>query len=159
MDFSQSASAHIIPNGDDGNEVDLPMMIQLCTEHFSRSYMKQGKLPSGVQHAWVLCKFDCAAWKRVPGRAHEAAFHVQGFVQTKKCPIERWQKWLPPSEFRWEPLLGGLCGNEDYETAKRELLDPNSNYPWLELLSEGALRLNIVGRKAMREVSGVHPPK
>ena len=162
VDFSESACAGLFSNENncDDNKVDLARMVQLCSSHFSRSYLPEGKLPSGVKHAWVLCKFDRAVWQRESGRQlHEASFNVRGFVQTKSSTAARWKKWLPPPEFRWKSILGGLHGNKDFDTAKRELSDPNSNYPWLELLSDGALRRNNRGRnlQAKQKVSESNP--
>ena len=151
VDFSESARAQagLVSNEDncDPDEVDLATMVQLCSSHFSRSYLPEGKVPNGVKHAWVLCKFDRAVWQRESGgQLHEASFDVRGFIQTKRSTAARWQKWLPPPDFRWKSIVGGLHGNKDFDTAMCALSDPNSNYPWIELLSNGALRRNNRGR-------------
>ena len=96
--------------------------------------------PAGTKYLVVLCRVDDLF--RPDG---EITVHLKGYTQSSKFPISSWRKWLPPPQFVWRPVRGGLYSDDQYQSDVI-LAKTSSDNPWIELLSEGKFGLNTVGR-------------
>ena len=81
---------------------------------------------------------------------------MSGFLQIATTSWNSmWERWLP--DFQWRPVLVGLCGDEEFEKAVAEI--QNDTYHdgacplWIEMLFQGELGRNNVGRRAARASS------
>ena len=70
---------------------------------------------------------------------------VRGFLQAGQSKSSKWETWLPTT-WDWRPLRGGLCGNEEFESASTEAESEGSG--WLEIFVHGKLGKNNAGRLA-----------
>jgi hypothetical protein len=61
--------------------------------------------------------------------AHAVRIPVRGFLQAGQSTHVKWEKWLQ-HPFYWRPLRGGLCGNEEFESASTEVRSV-SNYEFI----------------------------
>jgi hypothetical protein len=70
---------------------------------------------------------------------------VRGFLQAGQSKSSKWETWLPTT---WDcrPLLGRLCGNEEFESSSTEAGSEGSG--WLEIFVHGKLGKNNAGRLA-----------
>ena len=81
--------------------------------------------------------------------AHAVRVPVRGFLQARQSKSCKWETWLPKTSapsWDWNPLRGGLCGNEEFESASTEARSEGSG--WLEIIMEGKLGKNNAGRLA-----------
>jgi hypothetical protein len=67
---------------------------------------------------------------------HAVLIPVRGFLQAGQLTHVKWEKWLQ-HPFYWRPLRGGLCGNEEFESASTEARSVSSG--WLEIFVHGNL--------------------
>ena len=89
--------------------------------------------PSGsIRYLCVHC--DISALMQMDD-AKEAKVPVQGFLQTTKSRISKWEPW--PSPWEWHPMRGGLRGNKEFEGTEIETRSAGS--PLVSLLVEGTL--------------------
>jgi hypothetical protein len=81
--------------------------------------------------------------------AHAVRVPVRGFLQARQSKSCKWKTWLPKTSapsWDWNPLRGGLCGNEEFESTSTEARSEGSG--WLEIIMEGKLGKNNAGRLA-----------
>ena len=81
--------------------------LDIVRDCFRRTYMSHGAgldgAPAGTKYLVVLCRVDDLF--RPDG---EITVHLKGYTQSSKFPISSWRKWLPPPQFVWRPVRGGL---------------------------------------------------
>jgi hypothetical protein len=73
---------------------------------------------------------------------------VRGFLQ---APFwYKWETWLPKTSapsWDWNPLRGGLCCNEEFESTSTEARSKGSG--WLEIIVQGKLGNDNAGKLAV----------
>jgi hypothetical protein len=104
---------------------------------------------AGHRDAWPRCitfiSVHCEITELMSAYAANAVLiPVRVFIQAGSSTENKWETWLPPSNRR--PLRGGLCGNEEFESASTEARSVSSG--WLEIIADGKLCRNNTCRRA-----------
>ena len=104
--------------------------------------------PAGTKYVVVPCRVDDLFQP-----SGETPVHLKGYIQCSNSPLAAWRKWLPPPEFAWRTVSGGLYTDREFQSdvmAQATLADQHATVSqvnaWTKLLSEGTFGLNIVGR-------------
>jgi hypothetical protein len=109
--------------------------------HAAAGLPSPNKWPRGMAFLAVHCEIsemmsaDNASAIRIP---------LRGLLQAGQSKSFKWETWLPTWD--WCPLRGGLCGNEEFESASTEAGSEGSG--WLEIFVHGKLGKNNAGRLA-----------
>jgi hypothetical protein len=123
-------------------------ILQMATEAFYAAAGLPKEWPRDITFLAVHCEIAevmCAD----PARARAIRIPVRGFLQAPLSRCYKWETWLPKTSapsWDWNPLRGGLCGNEEFEGASTEARSEGSG--WLEIIVQGKLGKNNAGRLA-----------
>jgi len=123
-------------------------ILQMATEAFYAAAGLPKEWPRDITFLAVHCEIAevmCAD----PARARAIRIPIRGFLQAPFSRCYKWETWLPKSSapsWDWNPLRGGLCGNEEFESASTEAKSEGSG--WIEIIVEGKLGKNNAGRLA-----------
>jgi hypothetical protein len=123
-------------------------VLQMATEAFYAAAGLPKEWPRDITFLAVHCEIAevmCAD----PARARAIRIPIRGFLQAPSSRCYKWETWLPKSSapsWDWNPLRGGLCGNEEFESASTEARSEGSG--WLEIIVQGKLGKNNAGRLA-----------
>jgi hypothetical protein len=99
--------------------------------------------PCGITFLLVHCEItelmsaDAVQSVRIP---------VRVFLQAGDTTNNKWETWWLPQPSHWLPLGGGLCGNEEFESASTEARSVSLG--WLEIIVDGKLGRKNAGRLA-----------
>ena len=118
-------------------------ILQMAREAFNAAAGLPNTRPSGIKFFAVHC--DISELVTAPETALEGTVSVRGFLQAGASTSHKWESWLP-DPWQWCPLRGGLCGNEEFESASIEVKTESSK--WLEIIVDGKLGRNNTGRLA-----------
>ncbi len=97
-------------------------ILQMATEAFYAAAGLPNEWPSGITFLAVHCKI-AELMCTDPARARAIRIPVRGFLQAPLSRCYKWETWLhktSASSWDWNPLRGGLCGNQEFESTATE---------------------------------------